>query len=224
MEISEGIKYYSSVYPNGIELVTAENRQHAVHFADEGPLFPLEDGESPSVGIAYVLYSVAAEQLKLARPAPGDSILVISDSGPEGAATLLAALAYDAKLFYLGADPVSESFARELGAEVYGTLQEMQDCIKESTAGEGPNIIIDLSAYQGIVSLLVNGIISQAGRLVIGRRDKAPDSYQMRMGSYKEINIFGCDRCTGLVSLSDAEKQRLCRIADDYIKVTDREA
>lgn len=202
MNKNDATTYYSRVYPDGIRIRTAASGEKTAQFIGEEAVISLPNCESDEYGIATILYSVAMKQLQLAAPLPGDAILVIAEGGAEGLIALLAAKEFSLQTYYLDSTPDSLKAASELGATVYASAPEMASSIREATSSEGPNIIIDLSAYEGIVSLVVDNILSQAGRMVVGTRNKPVDSYQMRMGSYKEINLFGCDRCTKVADLS----------------------
>lgn len=209
--------YRSPVYPDGIEVLADSEGRIYSHFLGESRLLRLPENYTWELAIAAAIYSVSAEQLKLIAPRKNDSLLIVSDGGPEGLITLVAAQLFEhLSLFYMSPDQSLRNLVERFGARPYLSAAEMSEKIRHETGEEGPNLVIDLSAEEGLVSLVANQIISQAGRMVIGRRDEIENSYQMRMGSYKELNIFGLDRCSEIAACSSATLNVLEGIADIF--------
>lgn len=134
--------------------------------------------------------SLASAQLELAAPLKGDSLLVYSHD-IAGIYILEAAKKYELKLFYCDECDVRRRIAEEMGAEIFCTQEEIVDYLSHASKGEGMNIIIDLTAEKVSLSVNVNAILSQAGRIVLGNSSRMQESYQMRMCTYKEADIYG---------------------------------
>lgn len=204
-------EYKSEIYPNGITVIKEACQGISVSFKDEKKILSIPCDYSNEMAILAILYSVSIEQINKVQVSPGDTLLILAD-GVEGLVLIITALARALKVFFVCTDKKIRDKAKEYGVTTFDSFALMNNLILEKTNNEGPNIIIDLTAIEGRMEILINQIASQACRIVIGRRDHITGSYQMRMGSYKEIDIFGLDRCNKIHIPDNRAYKLLCEL------------
>lgn len=136
-------------------------------------------------------YTIGAQATWRGGVGVGDTVL-IQGAGPIGICILKFAKLHGAKVMMSDLSEERLAFAKESGADVtvQADVEDVRKRVKEWTAGEGANVVIDAVCLPMTFELGID-VVSPAGTVVVLGFDERPAQIPQLLITKKEITIVG---------------------------------
>ncbi|WP_342538711.1 zinc-binding alcohol dehydrogenase family protein [Sporosarcina sp. FSL K6-1540] len=136
-------------------------------------------------------YTIGAQATWRGQVGKGDTVL-IQGAGPIGICILKFAKLQGASVMMTDLSEERLAFARENGADriVQVGSEDVKECVKEWTQGEGANVVIDAVCLPMTFELGID-VVSPAGTVVVLGFDERPAQIPQLLITKKEITIVG---------------------------------